>query len=72
MPQTQPMEIVLETADYQNFWVRSVPLATTPSPIIALPGCRILLIAPNATGVSNAPSVADNEQIPAGPKAATA
>ena len=44
MPESKPMETVLETKDYQNFWVRSVPIAATLSPRVALTGCRILLI----------------------------
>lgn len=53
------MEVVLETADYQNFLVRYVPATLSPGAVLT--ACRILHLKPSA-----GPELATPQIAPAG------
>ncbi len=53
------MEVVLETADYQNFLVRYVPATLSPGAVLT--ACRILHLEPSA-----GPELATPQIAPAG------
>lgn len=68
MTESQPMEVVLETEDYQNFRVRLLPKAE-PSPGAALSASRILHVGSRDAKVSSAGFAAEEPPPAALPQA---
>lgn len=63
MSETQAMEIILETDDYQNFQVRHVPVTLMLHPAVVM-GCRVLWVGA-AAEICGQSVVSEDDQIPA-------